>query len=209
MHLCLRRGRDLERGCQRCRRLFPTCPSPIFPADLGTISSRFSTTLLLFQSEALLDPAEAEFNLISCNGDYALNVCSMGLMPALAQRPPGISTSLVTGPGAYGLSALANIIKGVHRPYRIALNGEVLEGEFTPIFADNGRWYGSGFHPAPDATPVTGSLDVLLVQPVSRLQVAIIIGKYKRGLYANYPNSFVTYVPATWKSNVPPLQKSI
>ena len=55
-------------------------------------------------------------------------------MPALAQRPPGISTSLVTGPGAYGLSALANIIKGVHRPYRIALNGEVLEGEFTPIF---------------------------------------------------------------------------
>ena len=131
-------------------------------------------------------------------------------MPALAQRPPGISTSpLVTGPGAYGLSALANIIKGVHRPYRIALNGEVLEGEFTLIFADNGRWYGSGFHPAPDADPCDGLLDVLLVQPVSRLQVAIIIGKYKRGLYANYPELIRHVRTRHLKSNVPPLQKSI
>ena len=72
-----------------------------------------------------MDPAEAEFNLISCNGDYALNVCSMGLDARIGTEASRYKHfPLVTGPGAYGLSALANIIKGVHRPYRIALNGE-------------------------------------------------------------------------------------
>ena len=157
-----------------------------------------------------MDPAEAEFNLISCNGDYALNVCSMGLDARIGTEASRYKHfPLVTGPGAYGLSALANIIKGVHRPYRIALNGEVLEGEFTLIFAGNGRWYGSGFHPAPDADPCDGLLDVLLVQPVSRLQVATIIGKYKRGLYANYPELIRHVRTRHLKSNVPPLQKSI
>ena len=168
---------------------FPNVSVTHFPGGSGNDFIKiFNDTAPFSNLEALLDPAEAEFNLISCNGDYALNVCSMGLDARIGTEASRYKHfPLVTGPGAYGLSALANIIKGVHRPYRIALNGEVLEGEFTLIFADNGRWYGSGFHPAPDADPCDGLLDVLLVQPVSRLQVAIIIGKYKRGLYANYP----------------------
>ena len=63
----------------------------------------------------------------------------------------------------------------------------MLDGEFTLVFAGNGRWYGGGFHPMPDADPCDGLLDVLLIQPVSRLQVAAIIGKYKAGRYAEYP----------------------
>lgn len=39
----------------------------------------------------------------------------------------------------------------------------------------------------PDADPCDGLLDVLLIQPVSRLQVFAIIGKYKAGRYAEYP----------------------
>ena len=176
---------------------FPNVSVTHFPGGSGNDFIKiFNDTAPFSNLEALLDPAEAEFNLISCNGDYALNVCSMGLDARIGTEASRYKHfPLVTGPGAYGLSALANIIKGVHRPYRIALNGEVLEGEFTLIFADNGRWYGSGFHPAPDADPCDGLLDVLLVQPVSRLQVAIIIGKYKRGLYANYPHSSRTYPP--------------
>ena len=45
---------------------------------------------------------------------------------------------------------------------------------------------------------------MLLVQPVSRLQVATIIGKYKRGLYANYPELIRHVRTRHLKSNVPP-----
>ena len=51
----------------------------------------------------------------------------------------------------------------------------------------NGRWYGGGFHPVPEATLDDGLLDVLIVRDVSLLTVAKVIGNYKKGRYANYP----------------------
>ena len=52
----------------------------------------------------------------------------------------------------------------------------------------NGRFYGGGFNPVPEADPTDGLLDVLLVKKVSRLQVSSIIGKYKNGRYKDYPD---------------------
>ena len=51
----------------------------------------------------------------------------------------------------------------------------------------NGRWYGGGFNPVPEAEPDDGLLDVLLVKKVSLLQVSAVIGKYQKGKYADYP----------------------
>ena len=47
----------------------------------------------------------------------------------------------------------------------------------------NGRFYGGGFNPVPEADPTDGILDVLLVKKVGRLQVPAVIGKYKNGRY--------------------------
>ena len=51
----------------------------------------------------------------------------------------------------------------------------------------NGRWYGGSFNPVPEAEPDDGLLDVLIVEPVSRLTVARVIGQYKNGHYRQYP----------------------
>ena len=47
----------------------------------------------------------------------------------------------------------------------------------------NGRYYGGGFNPVPEAEAADGKLDVLLVEPVSRFHVVKIIGAYKAGKY--------------------------
>ena len=48
--------------------------------------------------------------------------------------------------------------------------------------------YGGSFNPIPDAEPDDGWLDVLIVEPVSRLMVAKVIGQYQHGQYRRYPN---------------------
>ena len=142
----------------------------------------------------LLDCAEAQFDLICCNGRYGLNVCSLGVDARIGtaigryKRLP-----FVSGSGAYVLSTVVEVLKGVHEPYRIVLNGQVLNGEKTMIYMTNGRYYGGGFHPVPDANPADGLLDVLLVAPVSRLKVAAVVGKYKNGLYREYPELITHY----------------
>ena len=95
---------------------------------------------------------------------------------------------LVTGQGAYILSAGVNLIKGLHRHYVVELDDTVLDDRYTLICVANGRWYGGSFYAAPDAELDDGLLDVLLVNKASRLTAAKVIGKYKNGRYRDYPD---------------------
>lgn len=143
--------------------------------------------------ERFLDCQETHFDLIRCtNGDsvhYANNICSVGLDARIGteisryRRLPFLS-----GKGAYYASTLVNILKGIRRPFRLEINGQVISGDQTLICVCSGRCYGSSFHPVPDAQPDDGLLDVLVVAPVSLSRLAAVIGKYQRGLYAQYPD---------------------
>ena len=68
------------------------------------------------------------------------------------------------------------------------VDGKILDGEHTMICACNGRYYGGGFNPVPNADPTDGLLDVLVVKKVSRLQVPGVVGKYKSGRYKELPH---------------------
>ena len=148
----------------------------------------FDDPKAFFHIERLLDSEETTFDLIDCNGDPALNICSVGLDARIGtdvahyKRLP-----LLSGFRAYAVSTVVNVIRGISEHYRVELNGQVLDGQFTMICVCNGRYYGGGFHPVPTADPRDGLLDVLVVEKVSRLQVPSVVGKYKSGRYAELP----------------------
>ena len=94
----------------------------------------------------------------------------------------------MTGKGAYVLSILANMVHGLSEHYVVTLDEtETVDAEQTMICICNGRWYGGGFNPVPEAEPDDGLLDVLLVKKVTLLQVPGVIGGYQKGRYADYP----------------------
>ena len=136
----------------------------------------------------LLDYEEATFDLMQCNDDVSLNICSVGLDARIGtdvaryKRLP-----LLSGFRAYAASAVVNVIKGISEHYVVEIDGEKIDGRQTLICACNGRYYGGGFNPVPEADPCDGMMDVLLVKKVSRLTVMQVVGKYKNGLYARYP----------------------
>ena len=139
--------------------------------------------------EQLLDAQEAEFDLIRCNDDYSLNICSVGFDARIGtdvsryKRIP-----LLHGFRAYAASTVVNTIKGIKEHFVIDINGETIDGLQTLICACNGRYYGGGFNPVPEADPTDGMMEVLVVTGVSRLQVAQVVGKYKDGKYKDYPH---------------------
>jgi len=137
----------------------------------------------------LLECEEAEFDMIRCNDDLSLNICSVGLDARIGtdvsryKRLP-----LLSGFRAYAASTVINVIKGIAEHYVVDIEGEAVDAKQTMICVCNGRYYGGGFNPVPEADPSDGLLDVLLVKKVSRLQVAKVIGKYKNGRYKELPN---------------------
>jgi YegS/Rv2252/BmrU family lipid kinase len=143
----------------------------------------------------LIDGDEASFDLIRCQDNYwSLNICSMGFDARVGTQINNYKKiPLVTGSGAYAISAMVNIVRGIHRHYVVELDEKTVDARQSMICIANGRWYGGGFNATPDAEPDDGLLDVLLVKAISRAAVLKIIGKYKGGHYKDYPDVFHLY----------------
>ena len=174
---------------------FPNVSVTVFSGGSGNdFVKLFDDPKAFFDLERLLDCEEAEFDLIRCNDRLALNICSVGLDARIGtdvsryKRLP-----FLHGFKAYAASTVVNVVRGISEHYVVEIEGEVIDGEQTFICVCNGRFYGGGFNPVPEADPTDGVLDVLLVKKVTRLQVPGIIGKYKDGRYAELPHLATHY----------------
>ena len=169
---------------------FPNAAVTVFSGGSGNdFVKLFNDPKAFFDLERLLDAEEAEFDMIRCNGDLALNICSVGLDARIGTDVASYKRiPMLTGFRAYAASTVVNVIRGIAEHYVVEIGGEVFDDEYTFVCVCNGRFYGGGFNPVPEADPADGLLDVLLVKKVSRAQVPVVIGKYKDGRYAELPH---------------------
>ena len=148
----------------------------------------FDDPQAFFELNRLLDAQEDTFDLIRCNDDIALNICSVGLDARIGTDVANYKRlPLLSGFRAYAASTVVNVIKGIQEHYVVQIDGQTIDGRQTMICACNGRFYGGGFNPVPEADPADGLLDVLIVKGISRLKVAGVVGKYKAGRYKELP----------------------
>lgn len=164
---------------------FPNAAVTAFSGGSGNdFTKLFNEPDAFFDLDRLLDAEEATFDLIRCNDDIALNICSVGLDARIGTDVANYKRlPLLHGFRAYAASTVVNVVKGIAEHYVVEVNDEVIDGRKTMICVCNGRFYGGGFNPVPEADPADGLLDVLVVEEVSRLQVPGVVGKYKAGRY--------------------------
>ena len=164
---------------------FPNVAVTVFSGGSGNdFVKLFDDPKAFFDLERLVDAEEVTFDMIRCNDTKALNICSVGLDARIGtdvsryKRLP-----LLHGFRAYAASTVVNLCKGISEHYAVEIDGQRIDGEFTFVCACNGRYYGGGFNPVPEADPTDGLLDVLLVDKVNLFMVPGLIGKYKNGRY--------------------------
>ena len=157
----------------------------------------FSEPAAFSDLERLLDAKEVTFDMIRCNDDYALNICSVGLDARIGtdvaryKRLP-----LLQGFRAYVASTVVNVVRGIAEHYVVEICGETVDAQQTMICVCNGRFYGGGFNPVPEARPDEGVLDFLIVKGISRLGFLRLVGRYAKGGYAEFPK-YITHVRET------------
>ena len=133
-------------------------------------------------------------DLIDCNGRYGLNICSVGIDARVGTDVHKYSRiPLIGGATGYVISLVVNVVKGINQRLRITSADIVVDKDIALACACNGRFYGGGFNPVPDALPDDGILDYLIIDGVSRLKVAKIIGKYSKGRFREL-GDIVTYL---------------
>ena len=174
------------------------CPNAAithFPGGSGNDMIKiFSETEPFHHLERLLYCEEAKFDVIAVNDEYSLNIVSMGFDARVAAGVADYKhVPLLSGHGAYVLSAGINAVKGLSQNFTVTLDGgECVNSDQTLICICNGRWYGGGYNPVPDAMPDDGWLDVLLVKKLGLAKFAKLIGVYQRGGYREL-SDFIRY----------------
>ena len=164
---------------------YPNVAVTVFSGGSGNDFIKiFDDPTAFFDIHRLLDADEAVFDMIRCNDNLALNTCCVGLDARIGndvaryKRMP-----MLGGFRAYAASTLVNIFRGISEHYVIDVEGHCIDGRETFVCICNGRYYGGGFNPVPEADPSDGKLDVLVVRHLSRLEIPAVIGKYKEGRY--------------------------
>ena len=164
---------------------YPNVAVTVFSGGSGNDFIKiFDDSTAFFDIHRLLDADEAVFDMIRCNDHLALNTCCVGLDARIGndvaryKRMP-----MLGGFRAYAASTLVNIFRGISEHYVIDVEGHCIDGRETFVCICNGRYYGGGFNPVPEADPSDGKLDVLVVRHLSRLEIPAVIGKYKEGRY--------------------------
>lgn len=147
-------------------------------------------------------------DVMDCNGTLGVNIICAGVDARVAADVDRFKAlPLIHGKGAYVLALAQNVLfKGIARDMTVRV-GEMLWDKPTAILCIcNGRYYGGGFLPMPDALPDDGVLDGLLVPKVSLPTFARFVGDYSTGKYADHPQlitPFHTGEPITFASDRP------
>ena len=172
------------------------CP---FPTGTGNDFCRmFGEEKDLFRDlDALVAGTIRPIDAIDCNGRTSVNICSVGIDARIGTNVHKYtSLPLIGGAAGYVVSAVVEIFKGISCPMRISAGDYHADGEFSLVCVCNGRFYGGGFNPSPDARPDDGELDMYIVKKVSLLQLASVIGKYSSG-HAAELTQYVTHLHGT------------
>jgi len=145
---------------------------------------------LFYDLKALSQGPQTPFDVIDCNGHLGIDVVCCG---ADARIGAGVhkykNWRFVSGMGAYCLALVENVLlKGLNRPMSVRMDDICWDGSTAIICICNGRHYGGGFMPVPDAMPDDGMLDMLLIPGISLLTFAKVVGKYAKGMYKKYPD---------------------
>ncbi len=165
----------------------PNAELACVPCGSGNDFLRFMPHNELFRDlPSIIGGTAYKMDLMRCNDQYSLNMCSMGMDANVADRMVKYKRlPLVSGPMAYNIAVARTFFGKLGQKLRIVMeteNGTVeREGSYLFALAANGQYYGGGYHGSPLSKADDGLLDFVLVRTISHLKVLAFLGKYKRG----------------------------
>lgn len=169
---------------------FPCGTGNDFIKTFGKDAERF------FDLAALVTGEVRPMDLIDCNGRKSISICSVGVDARVGADVHKYShLPLIGGAGGYVISLISNYIKGLDSSVTVNAGGVSYGPKLNMLCICNGRYYGGGFNPIPDAMPDDGKMDCLVVSGVNRLTFLGAVLGYARGQYRRFPQ-FITRVQA-------------
>lgn len=143
-------------------------------------------------AENLWDGDQMQLDLIDCNGYLCTTIACNGIDAQIADSVHQYSgTPGLNGRGAYLASVAVNfLLKPIGRRWTVYLDEERIQGDFALVSMCNGRYYGGGSTPVPQARMDDGILNTVLIRNVPKHVFGRLFSAYSAGDHDKLPKSF-------------------
>lgn len=149
-------------------------------------------------AENLWDGEVFPLDAIDVNGRIALTIACSGLDARVAADVHKYSESpLLDGKGSYVYSLMINFVfKPIYNHWTVMVDDQIRESDYALVAVCNGRYYGGGFMPVPEAKMNDGVLDTLVIDRVNHATFARMVNGYSKGEYRKFPQFIHHYTPS-------------
>ena len=143
---------------------------------------------LFYDVENLWGGPQFALDTIDCNGRLALTIACSGFDAQVAEDVHTYGKSpMLGGQGSYIASLAVNfLVRGLDHRWTVTIDGKAISGSFALAAVCNGRHYGGGFTPVPQARMDDGLLNVLLMDKIGRAAFLRFVGNYKNGEHEKF-----------------------
>ena len=143
---------------------------------------------LFNDAENLWGGPQFALDAIDCNGRLALTIACSGFDAQVAEDVHTYGKSpMLGGQGSYIASLAINfLVRGLDHRWTVTVDGKSVSGIFVLAAVCNGRHYGGGFMPVPQAKMDDGVLNVLLMDKINRGAFLRFVGNYKNGEHEKF-----------------------
>lgn len=129
-------------------------------------------------------PLIKKIDMLKFNNIYAINAVSFGLDSVILDKALKILAKFNKfGSKAYYIAILMSLLKLNSYKIKFFYDGKENEEEVLLVAICNGKYYGNGFMPCPDASIDDGYLDVCIIKKINLIKLLKYILKYKKGLH--------------------------
>ena len=165
----------------------PTGTGNDFLKNFGPDMEKFQDAENLWAGEVF------PLDLIACNGRLCLTIACNGIDARIADSVHQYGNSpLLHGRNSYLASVAVNFLfKPIGRHWKVWLDDEALEDDFALVSMCNGRYYGGGSMPVPEARLNDGVLHTLLLKHIPKATFARLFAPYSAGEYRKLPQELI------------------
>ena len=165
----------------------PTGTGNDFLKNFGPDMEKFQDAENLWAGEVF------PLDLIACNGRLCLTIACNGIDARIADSVHQYGNSpLLHGRNSYLASvAVTFLFKPIGRHWKVWLDDEALEDDFALVSMCNGRYYGGGSMPVPEARMNDGVLHTVLIKNIPKATFARLFAPYSAGEYRKLPQELI------------------
>lgn len=121
-----------------------------------------------------------EVDLAACNNRKYVNIASVGLDAEIVGGLPAMK-KFFSGSQAYFASVIKTLFTYSGQKMHISIDGKEIEKEVLLSAIANGKYYGGGIMPAPDADIQDKLLDVCIVDKFPLIKEFMLLPRYMKG----------------------------